>query len=326
MRNTEEVSEKNLRLSLADLTENAYLKEALNSKIIKYFSVDVGTKIGVITALSTAGALVIKILDYIKCQGYLSVFSMEIKFSGYSAGQGLSKLLVQAVSFMAFALTVSMFYWLFESCRNHFVGIKAEGKKKKFIRFLQEICSVLSELLMLIVFCAIINMFLLFTLAKPAAIAHSGIREYIISLGVLIVLQIVLAAILFFVSHFKLILKNHNISGRKSKRQSNGGEPLVNPTINKNIWLDTNVLSILLVILVCVTYFYCWGKTDAVNTRDFPIIDNRYAVVYQYDGNYWTVRASEIQNKIILDTKYQKAIPVDNTEIEFRHYNTVSIK
>ena len=318
---------------IAELTENKYIKQLLNSKIIKYFSSDPSSKIALATAMITVGSFLVRLLDYMRWKGYLSLFSMNIDYSHYSASQGFSEFLLQAIVFVGFLTATSLSYlvidslWFAHGIRKISYSIRKTKFRSKIWRFAKETIEYVPIILGVFVVNCFLN-FLLWTFTASAEIiTYSSMLEWGVVLLTFAGLELVAANILLFANSTK---RKREVKAKKKEAEKTDKEKLVDE-ISKSVKfkrplvVDIALSSVSLYIFMLCTSAYFVGTWEAQQVDRFSFVENHYAVIYQDDDCYWTVFSTEDGDVLHLDTTRQKVIEIHGVEIEYRDYEEVTI-
>lgn len=84
------------------------------------------------------------------------------------------------------------------------------------------------------------------------------------------------------------------------------------------------ILPVIIVIAVLIGSFYFLGYEYADNRTQFMIVTDQngieYAVIYNSGDNVIVAPCREIKNGLIVDTAFQKVIPIEGLEYEVRRY------
>ena len=318
---------------LSELTQNESLKQILNSKLVKFFSDDPASKIALVTAVITAGSFLVRVLDYIRWKGYLSVFSMDIGYTQFSSSQGFSEFLLQAIVFIGFTTTTSMLYIAIDHLVTMWSLSKwldSLQKTKLWLKIWHWVKDLIRNIPIFLCVC-VLNGFLNFLLwtftASAEILRHSSWLEWVIALIVLGVIEFVAAVFMLLVYHLKhkKEKRNEEKDNARSQRDKLINEIGASIKIKRPLVLDIALSTAVVYIFILCTSLFFMGIMQANNMKRFPLIEDSYAVVYQNDEYYWTVAASEERDSLSLDTTRQKVIEIPGVEIEYREYKEVEI-
>lgn len=333
MHETETTVSENDITKFSDLTENEHIKRLLNSKLFKYFSSDPATKIAVATAIITAGSFAVRLLDYMRWKGFLSVFSMDIQYADFSSSHGFPEFLLHSIVFVGFAIATSLSYLIIESLsfaqgiRKATYSIK---KPKVWFKIWWPIKDTI-KMIPLILCMFLVNSFLNFLLwtfsASAEIITHSGLTEWCIVLATFAVLELIAATILLITnkSKIKREVKEKKKNAAKSDLEKHIDAVTKPVKIKRPLLVDIALSSVLLYIFVLSTSAYFAGTWEARKVERFSFAENEYAIIYQDDNCYWTVLTSEKGGVLYLDATQQKVIEIPGTTIEYRDYKDVVI-
>lgn len=318
---------------ISELTENEHIKKFLNSKLFKYFSSDPATKIAVATAIITAGSFVVRLLDYMRWKGFLSVFSMDIRYADFSASHGFPEFLLHSTVFVGFAIATSLSYLVMESlclARDIRKMTYSLQKTKLWLKVWWSIKDTVKKIpVMLCVFA--VNSFLNFLLwtfsASAEIITYSGWLDWCIVLVTSAVLELIAAIILLIANKAKIKreIKEKKKNDAKSDQEKHIDEISKSLKIKRPLLVDIALSSVLLYIFLLCTSAYFAGTREARQADRFSFTEDQYAIIYQDDDCYWTVLSSEDGGVLRLDTTQQKVIEIVGTEIEYRDYKDVVI-
>lgn len=318
---------------ISELTENEYIKRLFNSKFFKYFSSDPATKIAVATAIITVGSFVVRLLDYMRWKGFLSVFSMDIRYADFSANHGFPEFLLHSIVFVGFAIATSLSYLTIESF-SFAHGIRRATYSMQETNLWQKIWWPIKDtitripLILSVIFVDFFLNFLLWTFSASAEIiTYSGLSDWCIVLVTFAILEFIAATILMIANKAKI---KREAKEKKKRDEKNEKEKHVDKIskslkIKRPLLVDIALSSVLLYIFILCTSAYFAGTWEARLVDRFSLVENQYAIIYQDDDCYWTVLSAEGGNILHLDTTQQKVIEIVGTEIEYRNYKDVVI-
>lgn len=303
------------------------------NRLFKYFSTDPSSKIALATAMITVGSFVVRLLDYMRWKGYLSVFSMNIDYAHFSESQGFSEFLFQAIVFVGFAAATSLSYLVIESLslahglRKMSYSIQKTKLRSKIWRFMKDTIERVPIIFGVFILNCFLN-FLLWTFTASAEIiTYSGLLEWGVVLLTFAGLELIAASVLLFANKTKL---KREAKAKKKEAEKTDKEKLIDEVsksikIKRPLVVDIALSSMLLYVFMLCTSAYFTGTWEAHQVNRFSFAEGYYAVIYQDDDCYWTVFSSEDGDVLHLDTTRQKIIEIHGVEIEYRDYNDVVI-
>lgn len=314
---------------------NQYLRQLLNHKFIQFFSKDTPTKIAAATALITIGSFLINVLGYMRLKGYLSVFSIAIDGVGYSSNRSFLEFLINAVTFTGLAITVSLAYIIIEffvqqhKLRRAIYSISKTTTLQKSKRLLSDMITSLPILTAALLAIGLINILLWICMASGKLIFSSTIIEWISVLIILTIIELITAAIFFFVSCMQ---KRKQIKAKKKAALATKAEKELEDIKKRAISSQKNPVADLITSSAIVLFFlysasaYLSGILSAQQMKSFPMIEGRYAVIYQDQQRYWTIASQESNtNTLLLNTTIQKIIDANGIELNIKTYHKVTI-
>ena len=323
------MSEAEKKSEVESLTDNQYIKQLLNSKIFKYFSKDTSSKITLATAVVTLGSFLIRALDYMRLKGYLSVFSVPIEYVNYSANQGFSGFVFQAIIFIGYMLATCLSYLGIELMWSQHDLRKAryEIEKTKFLArihcWLVDAKKAIPVLLCIVLIKSFINA-LIWMFSSSAKIINSfGIPDWMLIVLFFSVVEFIVASIMFFRNKRKNRKAKENEMKEDVRKQQQEMERVIRN--QRPPLFDIATSSIVILVFLLSTMMYFCGVWTAHATNEFLIVEEKYAVVYQTGDYYWTVATTEEDNVLTIDTTHQKVIAVEDVETERREFVDVII-
>lgn len=319
----EELKEKSNETSDTEgIINNQYINQLLDTKIAKYFSKDTSSKIALATALITLGSFLIRVLGYMRTKGYLSVFSMSIEYMDYSANHGFSAFLFESVIFIGLMVNTALSYlginWLYSShcLRKATYALRKPKFFEKVRRFVKDTVKYIPTGAMICLVKAVFNVLVWLFFAPAKTITLLGALHWLVVLLTLSVLESICAtAILYADNKKRKVTKN-----KHKKTEQNATLKLRQPII-----VDFALSIVILSVFMCSSIAYFSGIVDAHQTVTFPIIGEDYAIVYQSNDYYWTVKSAEKNNVLTINTGTQKVIPIAGLEIEKKTFSHVHI-
>ena len=313
---------------LSELTQNESLKQILNSKFVKFFSDDPASKIALVTAVITAGSFLVRVIDYIRWKGYLSVFFMDVSYIQFSAEKGFSEFLLEAVVFIGFTAATSITYLTVDRldflCNVSRLSCSTPGLKlyQKAWRVIKDIVASIRLIFSTFALNCLLNLLLWRFTASAKVIQYSGWLEYVIALLAFAVIEFVAAGILFLKKKREATVKRR----RKRKNNDQAGDTMGSLLkVRHPIMVDIALSSVSIFLFMLCTSAYWLGTVEAKQKVHFSFVDDNYAVVYQDDDCYWTVYATEENGTLQLDATRQKVIEIQGVEIQYREYKEVEI-
>lgn len=323
----EELKEQGCETSatnIEDLTSNQYVKQLLNSKIAKYFSKDSSSKIALATAAVTLGSFLIRALGYMRAKGYLSVFSMSIEYVDYAANQGFSAFLFESVIFIGLMITTALSYLGIESLYSSHCLRKATYSvvKTKFLQKVRRLVKDTAEYIpigaSIFLVKAIFNALIWLFSASAEIIVLSGVLQWAVVLLVFSTIESICAAVMLYSNNKKG--KTEKNKQKRAATEQKKAFKFLRPAI-----IDLALNTVILSIFLYSTVAYFSGVWNARQADTFSIIEGNYAIIYQSNDYYWTVKAAEENNVLTLNTTTQKAIPIAGVEIEKKAFSRVNI-
>jgi hypothetical protein len=263
-----------------NLFSNNPIGELLRSKEMQYFSQNVVSSIAVLTALITFGSFIIKLLYYVGLKGFLLKYGIPINSINYLNYNGLFDFLYYFFIFIGFAMPIYFFYYNF-----------------KIILFYKSFKSAFKYLIYPFFLILLLNVVICF-ITKDDYIKFGSI-EYLELFISMIVIEIIIA--LIFVISFKI----SNLLEKKFFRKY----IIKENNTKKNINLYGVIIIICIILFVISSLVFTEGKNIAKSKKQYCIINEQYAVVYQNENYYWTIPViiDEEEDKIDL-YKYEYKI------------------
>ena len=324
--------EKANGIELSDDVDNQYLKLLFDNKIIKFFSKNTSSKIAIATALVTIGSFFIKVLSYMWLKGYLSVFSISIDSVGYSSNHGFIEFLINAVTFIGLAIAVSMAYVVIEflvqlhQLRKITYSITKATFFQKFKGLLLDIKNSILIFLVALFITELINILLGICIISGKPFFAYTIIEWLAVLLMLTIIEIITAVTILFI---------HSIKNRKQIKEKKKAALLTDTELEetkkkvpmqKNIFIDFITSSVVLLFFLYSTSTYLSGALSAQQKKSFPIIEGRYAVVYQDQQHYWVIASQEKSvDSLLLNTTSQKILDINDIGLTIKSYKEVVI-
>lgn len=317
------------------LTENEYFRNIKNSQIFKFLSNDTANKITLATTAVALGSFFVRVLAYLNCKGYLSVFSISISQVDFSVNEGFSKLLVYAVSFIglmmgtAFAyLAVDHFYFTNRLRKAANTTLKL-NVWKKVGSFLHHAISFAPVWFVSISFQICFNFLLCIFLLSPKTDSQAEIKDWIIPVAFLMISETVVAYVLCVVNtkkNKKAKKKEDNEQRKKERAVEELAEKVMQGMKRKTpVILDLAMSGVAITIFAYSVMAYWGGVLEAKQTKQFSIIDEKYAVIYQTSERFWTVACMEENGILTLDTTKQKIISSIDVEAQKKEFSNVTI-
>lgn len=246
---------------IAELTENTYIRHLLNNKVIKYFSTDPASKITLATALITIGSFIVRLFEYMRCKGYLSVFSINIGYAQFSVSQGFSEFLFQAIVFGGFVAATSLLYlvieslWFAHSLRKMLYSVQKTKLRSRIRLFLNDTIQRVPLFIGVFVLNCFLNFLLWIFTASAEIITYSGLLEWGVVLLVFTGFELLTAGLLFFENKAKWKRKAEE---KKKESEKTDNEKLIDEIsksvkIKRPLVIDIALSSVLLYVFLLFT-------------------------------------------------------------------------
>lgn len=317
------------------LPDNEFVQHIMNSKIFKFLSNDTSGKITLATTAVALGSFFIRVLAYLKLKGYLSVFSMSIRHVDFSANQGFSEFLMYAVFFIGLMMGTAVIYlnvdhfWFSHRIRKAANSILKQSIWKKIVCFLRDTISFAPVSVVTFLLLIWFNYLLCLLLLSPVTTSEAELKDWIMIVAFLMVSETAIACILFATAAKKKKGRTKEDEEQEEKNQAieELAEKIVERTKRKTpVVLNLAMSFVSIAVFVYSAMAYWGGILEANQTKNFSIIEEKYAIIYQTSETFWTVACAEDNGILTLDTSKQKIISADDIEIQKRTFSDVVIE
>lgn len=317
--------------NLSELTENEHIKRFLSSKLFKYFSTDPATKITAATAVIAVGSFVVRLLDYLRWKGYLSVFSMDVRYADYSASYGVSEFLLHAIVFVGFMVATSLSYLVIESFWfGHGLQKTIDSIQRITVwlmiwRTIKEIKEKIPVVLLVLFVNSFLNFLLWSFTASAEIIKKSSLLDWGIVLVILDGLEFIAAGILLVAHNAKVKKETKEKKEKESEKEQLIDAISKSIRIKRPLVVDVALNSVLMYLFMLCALAYFSGTREAYTVERFAFVEDKYAVICQVDSCFWTVLSSKEGDVLHLDTTKQKFFEIVGAEIKYCDYKDVEI-